>query len=307
MKLFLLYISIVKKAILQYARELSYFLRAKSHYIYGRDFQTNPALFLRKRTHHLERYLFAPDSYSRSFAEQACDDIEKALSQAKEIPAAQEKWARKILAEYKAEAGKDSKTLCPNMINNAIRGQSPVTAENMMKLIRHRRSRRVFVDTPLTDAEKNAICEAAQYAPSACNRQSLYLIFVEDQELKEFVASTISGGRQFFSTAPCILLIISDAGDYRYPEERTVPFIDGAMSVQNIYLLCETMGLGCCCGSYSSFSCVDCESEVRRKLKIPKTHLIVASLAIGKSNQFVCEIPRDFPENRYWNDYYGSH
>ena len=286
--------------------ELSYLLRAKSHYIDGRDSQTNPALFLRKRTHHLERSLFCPEAYSPDFAEDARRDIEKTLSNAGEIPAAMEKWSRKILTEYKTKCQGTSDTLCPMLMKNAERGQPAVNTEDIMKLIRQRRSRRVFVDTPLTDSEKNAICEAAQSAPSACNRQTLYLLFIEDRELKEFVASTISGGHQFFSKAPCILLIISDAGDYRYPDERTVPFIDGAMAVQNIYLLCETMGLGCCCGSYSSFSCINREQKVRKKLKIPSTHLIVSSLAVGKSSQFVCEIPRDLTENRFWNDYYGN-
>ena len=56
----------------------------------------------------------------------------------------------------------------------------------------------------------------------------------------------------------------------------------------------------------SSFSCVDREDEVRKRLKIPSSHLIVSSLAIGKSNQSVCEIPRDLPENRFWTDYYGN-
>ena len=109
-----------------------------------------------------------------------------------------------------------------------------------------------------------------------------------------------------FSQAPCILLLISDAGDYRYPEDRIVPFIEGAAAVQNIYLLYKTMGLGCCWGPYTSSGTVGREREVRNKLKIPDTHLIVVSLAIGKSSQFVCEIPRDLPENRFWNNYYGN-
>ena len=303
---FLSYASILKRAIRQYTQEIRYFLRAKKRYIYGRGLKNNPSLSLRKKTHHLERYLFAPDSYPSELAESASRDIEKVLSNGKGIPPAQEKWARKILGEYKSKTQQNSSVLCPMLINNAGRKQSPVTTENLTRLIRQRRSRRVFINTPLTNSEKAAICEAAQYGPSSCNRQTLYLIFVEDAELKEFVASTIPGGCQFFSQAPCILLLISDAGDYRYPEDRVVPFIEGAAAVQNIYLLCETMDLGCCWGSYSSFGSVARESEVRKRLKIPQTHLIVASLAIGKSNQFVCEIPRDLPENRFGNNYYGN-
>lgn len=300
------YLSMTKKAVLQYIRELNFFLRAKSHYILDRSCKTNPALLLRKRTHHLERYLFAPDSYSPQFAESVYNDIKKVLSCGDMIPPAQRKWSEKIVSEYEATIGQNLKTLCPMQLNNTARRQSPITPETMLNLMQQRRSRRIFVNTPLTDPEKNAICQAAQSAPSSCNRQTLYLIFVEEREQKEFIASTVPGGHQFFSAAPCIVLLVSDAGDYRYPEERTIPFIDGAAATENICLLCETMGLGCCWASYSSFSCINHEKDVRKRLKIPGTHLIVSSLAIGKSDQFVCDIPRDLPKNRFWNDYYGN-
>jgi nitroreductase len=303
---FLTVASILKRAVYQHIQEMIYFLRAKKRYLGGAYLKNNPAMLLRKRTHHLERYLFAPCLYSSDFAKRVSGDIEKVLNNGRGILPAQEKWARKILDEYKAGVEQGHSCSCPMLMNKANRQKSPVAAEDLMELMRQRRSRRIFVDTPLTDTEKNAICQAALAAPSSCNRQTLYLIFVEEPQLKEFVNSTIPGGRQFFSLAPCILLIISDAGDYRYPEDRMVPFIEGAAAVQNIYLLCETMGLGCCWGSYTSFGSVAREDEVRQKLKIPGTHIIVASLAIGKSSQVVCEIPRDLPENRFSNNYYGN-
>ncbi len=301
-----LYMSILKRALKQHAREIIYFLRAKKRYIHDGYLKNNPSLFLRKKAHHLERYLFAPYLYTSQMAESAAGEIDKILTNSSDIPPEQKQWAQKILQEYKNKTQQNSSVVCPMLIKNTVRKQPPVTAENLMSLMRQRRSRRVFIDTPLTDSEKVAICRAAQYAPSSCNRQTLYLIFIEEPELKRFVASTIPGGCQFFSQAPCILLLISDAGDYRYPEDRMVPFIEGAAAVQNIYLLCETMDMGCCWGSYTSFGSVADENKVRQKLKIPDTHIIVASLAIGKSSQFVCEIPRDLPENRFADNYYGN-
>jgi nitroreductase len=304
---FLIFASILKRAVCQHMQEIRYFFRAKKHYLGGGYLKNNPSMLLRKKAHHLERYLFAPSLYPSDFAKRVSSDIEKVLSNGKGIiPPTQEKWARKILNEYKAGAKQDSSCFCPMLINKAHRQKSPVATEDLMELMQQRRSRRIFTDTPLTNAEKSAICQAAQTAPSSCNRQTLYLIFVEEPELKGFIASTIPGGHQFFSQAPCILLLISDAGDYRYPEDRMVPFIEGAAAVQNIYLLCETMGLGCCWGSYTSFGSVARENEVRERLRIPDTHVIVASLAIGKSTQFVCEIPRDLPENRFTSNQYEN-
>ena len=261
---FLFYVSILKRAIRQHTQEFRYFLRAKKRYIGNAYTKNNPSMLLRKRAHHLERCLFAPSSYPSDLAKRVSSDIEKVLSTAKSIPPNQGKWARKILDEYKAKTEQNSPSLCPMLLNKASRQQSSVSTEDLMKLMLQRRSRRIFVDTPLTDAEKTAICQVAQSAPSSCNRQTLYLIFVEEPELKKFVASTIPGGCQFFYKAPCILLLISDAGDYRYPEDRMVPFIEGAAAVQNIYLLCETTGLGCCWGSYTSFGSVARVNEVRK-------------------------------------------
>jgi nitroreductase len=303
---FLFYASILKRAFRQHIQEIRCFVKAKKRYIHDEYLKTNPSLFLRKKAHHLERYLLTPHLYPFHVAEDAARKIEKILTDDKDLPPEQKQWAQKILQEYKTKVQQNASVFCPMLINNVTRKQPPVTTENLMSLICQRRSRRIFIGTPLTDSEKAAICRAAQYAPSSCNRQTLHLIFVEEPELKGFVASTIPGGHQFFSQAPCILLIISDAGDYRYPEDRMVPFIEGAAAVQNIYLLCETMGLGCCWGSYTSFGSVARENEVRNRLKIPDTHVIVASLAIGKSSQVVCEIPREQPENRFWNNYYGN-
>ncbi len=299
------YRSLLKRAIRQYFQEARFFLRAKKRYLNKGFFEVNPAMSLRKRTHHLERYLFAPHFYPEHFAILAAQDIENILQSRKMIPQSQQQWAQKILREYQERNHHNSDVCCPLLLQDVRRQPSPITPDQMMILIRQRRSRRIFDKTPLTDEEKTLICEAAQYAPSSCNRQSLSLIFVEEPELKNFVAATISGGSQFFSQAPCILLLVSEAGDYRYPEDRMAPFLDGAAAIQNIYLLCETMGLGCCWGSYTSFGTVLQESEVRERLNIPDTYLIVASLAIGKSFQAVCDIPRDNPQHRFWNNYYG--
>jgi hypothetical protein len=69
--------------------------------------------------------------------------------------------------------------------------------------------------------------------------------------------------------------------------------------MQNIYVIFEAMGLGCWAGSYTSFGNGGREAEVRGRLNIPPTHVIVGSMGIGRSSQFVCDISRDPPETRY--------
>jgi hypothetical protein len=53
----LLYVSILKRVLRQHTQEIRYFVRAKKRYIRGGYLKNNPSLFLRKKAHHLERYL----------------------------------------------------------------------------------------------------------------------------------------------------------------------------------------------------------------------------------------------------------
>ena len=266
----------------------------------------NKRLLIKKRAHHLERFLFRPGAYSKELGERMADELERLLEESGEERSSElAKWAHRILHEFRegTPQGPDQ-CLCPLLKKETQRPESSVATTDLMTLMRRRRSRRVFADIPLTCEERIRIATVAQWTPSSCNRQTLELIFVEDPTLKALVASTVPGGHQFFQNAPCIIVVIADARDYRYPEDRMNPFAEGAAAIQNIYLLCETMKLGCCWGSYTSFGSVLRENEVREKLGIPPTHIIVGSLAIGKSEQAVCEIPRDHPETRYGINYF---
>lgn len=304
--LIITYLRIFFDAFFQHVQEVVFFVRAKSFYLSGRDIEYNPALCLRKRVHHLERYMFAPDRYKKDTGEKAAKDIKYILEHKSNILSSELlSWAIKILREYEAGSVVGG-CMCPSILNGVKCLNNSVDKNSLIGLMARRRSRRVFEQVQLTKEEKESICNVAQLAPSACNRQPLYLLFVEDLELKKYVAETISGGKQFFAEAPAIIILTAEAGDYPYPSCRYLPFIDGGLAVQNIYLVCETMGLGCCLGSYTSFGVVNKEKEIRERLKIPSTHIILAALAVGKSTQCVCPIPRDYAGKRFFLNKYGD-
>lgn len=280
--------------------ELVYYARAKFVHPAAAD---NKSLILRKRAHQLERVLFKPHAYSQILAEDFAKEMTAILAEEElRIDPHLRRWAERILREFRGKNAGTDGCLCPLLNDGVTPAKPPVDANRLMALLRQRRSRRVFLATPLTMSERLKITEASQWAPSTCNRQTIELIFVEDPSLKYLVASTTLGAHQFFNDAPCIVVMLSDARDYKYPEDRNSPFIDGAVAIQNIYLMCEALGLGCCWGSYTSFGNMRREPEVRRMLGIPSTHLIVGALAIGRSDQMVCLIPRDPPEARFGID-----
>ncbi len=303
LKSFWLLRSNILKAIRVYWSEFRYWIGHKRRRV-GRPLENldNRDVLIRKRAHHLERYLFHPELYGEEFGAAMSRELDALLdgqdTMARTAPV---RWSAKIASEYHQH-----ERFCPVLAGGAKRRPSRLSPADVLQLIKARRSRRIFLDTPLTAEEKRLLTEAAQYAPSSCNRQTLELVFVEDPELKAFVSKSIPGGHQFFHKAPCVIIMLSDARDYRYPDDRVIPFVDGSSAAQNIYLMCETMGLGCCWGSYFSFGSVVNEREIRRRLRIPESHLIVASLAVGKSEQYICPIPRDDPGDRMHQDFYSA-
>jgi nitroreductase len=300
LKKILLVLRIFKKSVPMLFAEYVYFNKAKLAALDKEKYRSDlKGILLRKRTHHLERVLWQPSRYPKAYGEETGADLET-LTQI-DLSGVTDKiqgWSKKILREYK-KAQEGQATYCPVLQGGVERSSTKVSTPEFVELIKSRRSRRVFENIPLTHEEKVGITEVSQYAPSSCNRQTVELIFVEDQKLKELVAQSIPGGYQFFSLAPAIVIVLSDGRDYKFPEDRVAPFVDAAAAIQNIYLYCETTQLGCCWGSLTSYGSIIDESGLRKRLNIPDTHLIVASLAIGKSTQHVCHIPRDKPENRF--------
>jgi nitroreductase len=256
--------------------------------------------------HGLERVLFHPSRYNEPDKLELAEGLRMQLERKdNRVPEAQMAWATRILNEFDSKRSDSSGPVCPLATSGAKRRPAPVAAA-LLDLMRQRRSRRLFTPEPLTREEKVALVEAASSAPSTCNRQTLQFLFVENEAEKVFLASTTAGGREFFADAGCILLVLADARHYRYPEDRFNPYAEAGAAIQNIYLLCETMGLGCCWGSYTTFGSISSEPDVRRKLHIPDTHLILGAVALGRSNQVICPIPREEPASLCHLDTWGN-
>lgn len=189
-------------------------------------------VLIRKRAHVVERFLFHPDSYDARVKEEIAGELETLLESNKDLSGkGYYQWAKRILGEYE---GKETCGICPNIFYNKVESFSyKVDRDSLLHLMKRRRTRRVFDGKPLTEEEKTVIVDAALHAPSSCNRQTLEFIFINDQEIKNFIASTVPGGKQFFSEAPTLLVIVSYGVDYRYPDDRIVPWLDSATGLEN--------------------------------------------------------------------------
>lgn len=251
--------------------------------------------YIKKRAHHVEKVLFYPDRHEELMAKSIHDELTHALRLWREKGHPRDPvvgWAEKIAREY--ENVLKGGTACPNHCNlTRFKNRADIRPEEFMKLLRSRRSLRNYQKSPLTEEEKVRLTEAALWAPNACNRQTLKFLFVEDDRLKRLVAHSVPGGNNWFDQAPCIIVVLADKRDYRFPEERVTPYQDAAAAMQNLLLMGEALNLACCWGSFTSFGSVRNEAHVRKELNIAEHYLITGAIAAGHRVFDVCLIPRD--------------
>ena len=120
----------------------------------------------------------------------------------------------------------------------------------VLNAISGRRSIRAYTDRPVSDAELNALIQAAQEAPSAVNRQPYHFTFVRSKAvLDEFCASWRSISRclnpdnppaedfSVFRGAPCVCFIFCDPANGWSQ-------IDSGIAVENLALAAHALGLG---------------------------------------------------------------
>ena len=115
--------------------------------------------------------------------------------------------------------------------------------ENFLELITNRRSQRQFNMIPISNSELFYIRKAIQLTPSSCNRQAIYIIDTD----KDFAESMLVGGKGWINKANKIFLVFADRKAYKSPSEKLfMPYLDAGFVSQNVYLMCETLNIGCC-------------------------------------------------------------
>ncbi|HQV17915.1 MAG: NADPH-dependent oxidoreductase [Gordonia sp.] len=119
------------------------------------------------------------------------------------------------------------------------------------------RSVRKFLDTPVDDAQLQAIVAAAQSASTSSNLQPWSVIAVRDPQRKARLAA-LANNQQFINEAGLFLVWVADLGRARrvaerenapldgadYLETTIIGFVDTALAAQNAVVASESLGLG---------------------------------------------------------------
>ncbi len=202
----------------------------------------------------------------------------------------------------------------------AVKPEHTSTYEQVLQLVRSRRSKRAFKDAPVEKGDIEKIIEAARFAPSGHNAQGTGFVVVQDPDrIREVGSLTAEGlrkmvkpfrspiarifirramGERMFETiarfAPELehLARLYDEGTdvllnrppalllFHADEIGISASTDANLALQNASLAAEAIGLGC---FYTGFVVAACERDdsIAKFLSLPEHHKIYAGLALG--------------------------
>jgi len=165
----------------------------------------------------------------------------------------------------------------------------PTTSPVIEQQLQHRSVRR-YLDTPVTDAQIEAIVTAAQRASTSSNLQAWSVVVVRDADRKRRLSEAL-GGHAYIEHAPVFLAWIADLARNdalirsRGVEPETLGLIEltmlGAVDVgiaaQNALLAAESLGLG---GVFVGGIRNNPEA-VSKELGLPKHTFAVVGMSLG--------------------------
>lgn len=147
------------------------------------------------------------------------------------------------------------------------------------KIIKGRRSVRLWLEKKVPRKLVNKLIDAARYAPSSCNRQPLKFLVLEKKEDLAFIAGKTVGGVGFAHKAALAILVLADARVYSLPVERHTPYLDGAAAIQNLLLSAFAHGLGAVWLNW--YTSHKGEEETRKRFNIPEHMLPISLIGLG--------------------------
>lgn len=166
---------------------------------------------------------------------------------------------------------------------------------NLTQGLLTRRSIRKYTDKKIDKATIEEIIKAAQYAPTAHNKQPWEFLVIEDKETLAHLRH-IQRWTSFAKDASCVILVCGDQDQSfsRNKEDEKWSFVDVdcALATQNLLLAAHDKGIGTCyCGAAPMQKVVDSLIE---HFKLPENIRPFSIVVMGYPD----ETPKE-PEGRF--------
>lgn len=137
--------------------------------------------------------------------------------------------------------------------------------------IKTRRNIRTYNDKSISEETLKELMEAARWAPSACNRQGLRFIVMNEEDIHRL---TYAGTAWFLPEAKQGLLVLYD--NMSDNTEYIDHLLSGAAAVQNLILKAWSLGIG-----VGWVNNMPPQRIVRKLFKIPWNYDIICFLGLG--------------------------
>jgi nitroreductase len=133
------------------------------------------------------------------------------------------------------------------ILTDKFRRYSAHEQNALFSMMESRRSQRIFNKESITEDEVKTIYELIRKSPSSCDRQAIISRIVETRDHKDLLSGLLVGGIGWIHRADKIFLLFADMRAYKSESERKyMPYLDAGVVVQQTYLACEAMNIGCC-------------------------------------------------------------
>lgn len=153
------------------------------------------------------------------------------------------------------------------------------TMNTVMENLLTRRSIRAFEDREIPGQELDAILKAAQYAPSAMNRQTWQFTVLRSRAKIQELAAAIGEAldrENYTMYEPQVIIITSNLRDARFGID------DNACALENIFLAAHSFGIGSVWINQLRDACDDPKvREMLRGFGIPDDHMAYGIAALG--------------------------
>lgn len=143
---------------------------------------------------------------------------------------------------------------------------------DVFDVIKKRRSIRKYKKTPVEDEKILKCLEAAQWAPSASNKQPWHFIVVKNEENRKKLADMHPYGR-FMKESPVVIVVMCDP--VKHPKYY---MYDSCIATENLLLAACAQGLGTC---WMGMVGVDFEEDMKKLLNAPERMRILCCVSLG--------------------------
>lgn len=152
---------------------------------------------------------------------------------------------------------------------------------DMLEVIRSRRSTRKFRDEKLEPEKLQRVLKAGLLAPSSCNKRPVEFIVVQDRETLGKLKECKSFGTAGLDTAPCAIVVIADS------ETSDVWVEDASIATILLQLEAESLGLGSVWIQIRNrrSNTGNSEDDIRAVLNIPEKYGVLDIVAVGYKDE----------------------